>query len=228
MNSITERFHVALEKQLQRLTAFTDSLNAGSESAKGKFAFDEQAVDTECVHILKALDEVVFSSAPEEAVKRYIRYHQSGIAQLAGKVTLYCPASLSEKDSGMDNARFLLLHLFGILDHIQRFHLAYADPEIMIPKGYLAAIHPGLAPDTENLVALVRSSTGNVLFKDCLLDYLDVFSVAAQPPYLRFGQLIYYRYFLQELTVFFEGQPNPDDQLLQSALIDINFALFPI
>lgn len=212
-----------LQHQLQRLTAFTDSLNAGSETAKGKFAFDEQAVDTECARILTAFDEVVFSCVPEDAVKRYIRYHQSGIAQLAGKITLYCPASLSENDSGMGNARFLLLHLFGMLDHIQRFHMPYADPEIMIPKGYLAAIHPELAPDTENLVALIKSSTGNVLFKDCLLDYLDVFSVAAQPPYFRFGQLSYYRYFLQELTAFFEGQPNHDDQLLQFALIRLNF-----
>jgi len=212
-----------LQHQLQRLSTFSDSLNAGSETAEDNYAFDEQAVAEECLRILHALDEAVFSSVPEDTVKRYIRYHQSGIAQLAGKVALRCPADLLENNPGANSARFLRLQLFSMLDHIQRFHTAYTDPDIIIPKGYLAAMHPELGPGTEKLAHLVRSFSGNPLFKECLLDYLDIFSSASQPPYLRFGQLSYYRYFLQELTAFFEGQPRPDDQLLQSALIRLNF-----
>jgi len=185
-------------------------------------------INSECHRIKKSWTDLLFSQAKDHVIRRYTRFQQQLILELADRLYLQIgdrKKSLARENYSVLNLpAFLLEGLLGLKDFLIQYFNAYINGEGKIPDAAIPAVRRKMTEASERLSASLQNVELDVTLRACICDYLeDIIMMDADSP-LSYRTAEYLTSFTETIAVTADFADNRDlTQSVTEALFYMNF-----
>jgi hypothetical protein len=214
-----------LKNELALLAEWTND----SELSASKLSGDEEGrVATECRRIKKAWTDLLFSQAKDHVIKRYVRFQQQMVLELADQVYRQLEVTgqeLQGDNASMPQTRLVLLNcLLDLKDFQVQYMNSFFYEGGKIPDAAMPGVRQKLSYAAEHLSASLEIIEIDLGLKACIRDYLSsVTSMDAAFP-LTYRTSEYVLSFTETLEVTISFEDNRDmTHVVTEVLFYMNF-----
>jgi len=215
-----------LHHELKKLRTIANALHPGPGkeefAPKPDTASLQSEITSECDTLREKLTSVLFSDAREEVLERFIRYHQTGLIEIADQLNTLLAVQDDTELTAITNGFMSLV--ISLLDYIERYFSRYFNPDEKIPDAYRSLVLKEISGAIDRLRRSVTMKISSEGLRKCIFDYLSTFTGDLFPPDLSFRNLIYLKGFVTELNELLQREEVGQwDLRVSLSLIYLNF-----